>query len=111
MKKSDKKLDKAIRDALNDACEIALDREDGFRWLTHEVNYTSFPASLRIVCVYGTDEQRHSADIAWLRELIKSHLQAIDIRLKDASKQISFDTEQACERDHDGNWAKRLRTH
>lgn len=111
MKKSDKKLDKAIRDALNDACEIALDRDDGFRWLTHEVNYKSFPASLRIVCVYERDEQLHKAGIEWLRELINSQLQTIDIRLKDASKQISFDTEQACERDHGGNWAKRLRSH
>ncbi len=111
MRKSDKKLDKAIRNALNDACEAALERRDGFQWLTHEVNYQAFPASLRIVCIYETEQQLSSADTAWLRGEIKSRLQAIDIKLTDAEKHISFDSEQACEREHGGNWARRLGAH
>lgn len=109
MRKSDKKLDNAIRNALSEACDEALERDDGFQWLTHEVNYNAFPASLRIVCVYDSDERLNKAKTGWLRQLIEAKLRAIDVSLKDGSKQISFDTEQACEREHDGRWAQRLR--
>ena len=44
MTKTDKKRDKAIREALTKACEIALQRNDGFQWLTHEVDYKRFPS-------------------------------------------------------------------
>lgn len=110
MRKSDKKLDKAIRNALTEACDEALERGDGFQWLTHEVNYNAFPASLRVVCVYDTDEHLSAANTEWLRQVVDSKLQTIDVRLVDAAKQISFDTEQACEREHGGRWAERLRS-
>lgn len=110
MRKSDKKLDNAIRDALTKACDQALERSDGFQWLTHQVNYNAFPTSLHIVCVYDSDERLGRANIEWLRQVIDAQLQAIDIRLKDASKQISFDTEQACAREHAGRWAERIRS-
>lgn len=54
MRKSDKKIDNNIRKTLTNVCEIALEQVDGFKWLTHFVNYDNFPESLAIVCVFDT---------------------------------------------------------
>lgn len=56
MRKSDKKLDNAIRNALIDVCKQAQRSFEGFQWLTHSVNYDNFPNSLKIICVFNTDE-------------------------------------------------------
>ncbi|MBJ7537386.1 Fis family transcriptional regulator [Marinomonas sp. C1424] len=108
MKKTDKKIDNALREALTQVCESALASIDGFVWLTHLVNYNDFPRSLNIVCVFETDEQLSTAydkkETDQLCRLIESKLRDIDIKLKQAMKQISFDTEEACERFHGGKW-------
>ena len=56
MRKSDKKLDNQLRLVLTDVCETALKEVEGFQWLTHVVNYSNFPQSLRVVCVFDTNE-------------------------------------------------------
>ena len=56
MRKIDKKIDNQLRAALTDVCETALKEIDGFLWLTHFVNYSNFPKSLKIVCIFDTDE-------------------------------------------------------
>ncbi len=108
MRKSDKKKEAAIIRALTQACEMAKDRGDGFEWLTHFVDYGRFPESLEIVCVYNTNEQLARADRGAICSLIKDSLASIDVHLRDARQQVSFDTEENCERDSNGDWSKRL---
>lgn len=112
MKKSDKKTDNAIREALTEVCEVALDNVDGFQWLTHFVNYSDFPNSLSVVCVFETCSDLSSAlnegKGDYLCGLINQYLGAMGIQLKDIEKHVSFDSEEACRNDNDGKWNQRL---
>ncbi|WP_372942699.1 Fis family transcriptional regulator [Shewanella sp.] len=112
MRKSDKKIDNQLRLALTDVCEHALDLYSGFEWITHSVDYGSFPKSLRIVCVFDTEQQlrqfNHQGHKATLLAHIKHNLTDVGIVLHNIDKQVSFDTETACQQQHHGNWALRL---
>lgn len=69
MRKTDKKLERDIIRALTDVCEAAKTTHSGFEWLTHTVDYTKFPESLRVTLVFnGT--VREKAMIAEFRSLI-----------------------------------------
>jgi len=116
MKKSDKKIDNALREALMNVCETALDSVEGFVWLTHLVNYNAFPHSLKIVCIFNTDEALSNAIEAkqddYLYQLINHELNAVNIKLNKLNKlrqQVSFDSEEACERSHAGKWNERFK--
>ncbi len=113
MKKSDKKYEKAIREALTEACDIALNEVPGFQWLTHQVNYNRFPDSLSVVCIFDTKSELASALLAqqddFLRSVIREKLSAVGISMKDMSRQICFDSEEACAFEHGGRWQERLR--
>lgn len=112
MRKSDKKLDKIIVTALTDACENDLKGYAGFQWLTHIVSYASFPDSLSIICVFDTKENliKITGDnkAAQLKASIEAKLLSYDMKIKDIKKRIVFDTEEACEQEHGGNWNKRF---
>ena len=99
MKKSDKKIEKAIREALTRACEEALNTIDGFHWITHFVNYNNFPDSLVIVCVFDTDSSLMAAQQSeqgdYLRQLIQYELSSEDINIKKISSAVSFCTEDS----------------
>ncbi len=58
MRKSDKKIENQIREVLTDVCEDTLKSYEGFLWVTHTVNYSSFPQSLKIICVFETGQDR-----------------------------------------------------
>jgi len=112
MKKSDKRLDNQICKALTNVCETAKERVIGFQWLTHLVNYNQFPESLSVICIFDTktefeQAQKQKNDLV-IVNLIKSELGLINIRFKDINRHISFDTEEACELEHNGNWQKRF---
>ena len=112
MRKTDKKLEKALRETLTEACEAALEHFDGFQWLTHSADYRDFPGSLAIICVFDTRASlsafRARRDDERFVRLIAGHLATIDIKLKDVRRHISFDTEEDCAKTHDGRWAERL---
>jgi hypothetical protein len=112
MRKTDKKLDNQLRTVLTDVCEVALKEIDGFQWLTHLVNCSDFPNSLKVVCVFDTNENLSSfmsqEGKAKLSALIQEKLVAVDVKLKNMTGHILYDTEQDCEREHHGNWADRL---
>ena len=112
MKKSDKKIDNALRGALTNVCETALGSVEDFVWLTHLVNYNAFPNSLKIVCVFETDEALCKAiedkQDDYFYTLINNELNSINIKLNQLRQQVSFDTEEACERSHAGKWNERL---
>jgi len=112
MKKTDKKLDNQICKALTNVCEAAKDQVAGFQWLTHLVNYNQFPESLSIICIFDTKTELEQAkkqknDLVIVNS-IKSELGLIKISFKDINHHISFDTEEACELEHNGNWQKRF---
>ena len=113
MKKTDKKNEKAICAALTEVCGIALDEVAGFQWLTHLVNYSRFPDSLVVVCIFDTNKDLSNALLAkhddFLRSVIREKLSAVGIAIQDTTQQVSFDSEEACELEHDGKWQQRLR--
>lgn len=110
MRKTDKKLDNTLRLALTDVCDIALKDIIGFQWLTHSVNYSNFPQSLKIICVFDTNENiryfEQSHYSVTLEELIQTKLG--NITLKNISKHIAYDSEENCHKEHYGQWVKRL---
>ena len=112
MRKTDKKIDNQLRLVLTDVCETALKEIDGFLWLTHLVDYSLFPKSLKIVCVFDTDDRLANfmsrASRKDLESLIQLKLAEIGLNLKKMTAHISYDTEQNCEREHNGDWAERL---
>jgi len=98
MKKTDKKLEKQICQALTNACEAAKLEVQGFQWLTHRVNYNQFPDSLSVICFFDTKANlkqacQHNKD-QFMIALIKSELEQINIRFKDIKRHVSFDTEK-----------------
>lgn len=110
MRKSDKKLDNQIRKALINVCENQLKSYEGFEWLTHKVNYSNFPSSLKVVCVFGNNEQLHqlleSNSDKKIASAIAAALSTLAIKLP--PKFLVLDTEENCLQDNRGNWQSRL---
>lgn len=112
MRKTDKKLDNQLRHVLTEVCEVALKDINGFQWLTHLVNYSNFPKSLQVVCVFDTNEnlslfmsQNTKTELA---HLIQLKLSTINIAVNNVTAHICYDTEQNCDTEHQGKWANRL---
>lgn len=109
MRKTDKKTDKMLREALMDVCDAAQTGFDGFEWLTHFADYNRFPGSLTVVCVYATNAQLAGTDRAGICLLIKDGLESIGINIKDIHRHVVFDTEENCTNENDGKWRERFR--
>ncbi|MBB1274154.1 Fis family transcriptional regulator [Psychromonas sp. SR45-3] len=94
MRKTDKKIDKNLRAALTEVCEIALDTVQGYQWITHSVKYDAFPASLQISCGFVSVQAIEQLQLAQqdilLKKLIVKHLMVVGINLKDVNKQVKF---------------------
>ncbi|AQS39733.1 hypothetical protein Sps_04648 [Shewanella psychrophila] len=115
MRKSDKKIENNLRQSLTQVCELALEQVVGFEWITHLVNYDKFPQSLRIVCVFNTNAEL-SVAIAnkqddFLIGLIQQELAKVPIKISDLNSRVSFDTEEKCSKQDEGNWSRRLQVH
>ena len=112
MRKTDKKIDNQLRLVLTDVCEVALKDIDGFQWLTHLVNYANFPSSLKVVCVFDTNENLarclSGASPADLSALIQAQLLVANVKVIDIADHIYYDTEQDCASQHNGQWKDRL---
>lgn len=97
MRKTDKKIDNNLRIVLTEVCEIALKEVTGFQWLTHLVDYSNFPKSLQVVCIFDTNENlsmfMQQSSKKSLISLIEKKLASIDIRLKNIKNHVLFDTE------------------
>ncbi len=110
--KTQKKIDNNVRKALTAACEDCLKDVAGFQWLTHQVNYTNFPASLFVTCVFDNDQQLEQAheqgQTLMIQKRVQTALLKIGVKLKSAVTQVVFDTEEACAEKHDGDWTLRL---
>ena len=112
LNKTTQKLDNNICKALTIACESALHDINGFSWLTHRANYTNFPASLVVTCVFETDaeviEMQAASLDEQLRKTIQKQLLKVGVVLKNVRQNIHFDSEESCTREHQGRWSERL---
>ena len=111
MRKTDKKVEKQLISALTHVCEQALEQVSGFLWLTHTVNFNNFPQSLRVVCVFDTEEHRSQyvmSDNQLLTSLVVANLNILNIDIRKVKQLVILDSEERCKREHDGNWARRL---
>jgi hypothetical protein len=112
VKKAHKKIENLLRVALTEVCEVATHEVAGFKWLTHFVNYSKFPESLSVVCVFDTKSDLANLIIThqdvYLVSLIEERLSAADIPVKNISRHVSFDTEEACRDEHGGKWHERF---
>ena len=101
MKKSDKKIENALRVALTQVCEQAQHEVEGFKWLTHKMSnddysQRSFPANLSVQCTFDTNEAWANAQLngqdAILVKLITTKLANVNIHIKTPNKQVQFVT-------------------
>lgn len=111
-KKQIKKTEKQIIEQLTKVCHLALAQIEGFVWLTHKVNYDQLQSSLIVICVFDTQASASQARLKQqqitLKDWIVEHLKTINICLNKPDKQIKLDNEQACEKQHQGNWHARI---
>ncbi|WP_049723171.1 hypothetical protein [Gilvimarinus polysaccharolyticus] len=111
MRKTDKKIDNQIRKILNAACETALNDYFGFQWLTHLVDYSVFPKSLKVVCVFDTDFNLDNFVTSGGRNKLDGDIRGglADIGIDIGIAHILYDTEEGCGRDHNGRWIDRFK--
>lgn len=115
MNKTVKKIDNNVIKALTLVCEQAKQQVAGFEWLTHSADYANFPSSLVITCVFDTEQSLHhmqkKQQDLWFQKSIHSQLLKAGILLKDARRNVFFDSEEACLLAHNGDWKRRLAAH
>jgi hypothetical protein len=113
MKKTDKALENTLVKVLTQVCEESLKSIEGFKWLTHLVDYKDFPRSLTVICIFETQDQiaglLHSPLHENLMNNIIDRLSGAGIQLPKKYKHIKFDSEDACHFEHAGNWNRRLK--
>ncbi len=80
--------------------------------MTHEVDYTAFPASLQVTWVFDTLANKRQAlavgQAERMVELTAVAFSEADILVSPVSAHVQFDTEEECQRAHAGNWQQRL---
>jgi len=110
--KTNQKIDNNICNALTLACKLSLHEVPGFVWLTHRANFTNFPASLVVTCVFETEAeievmktQQHDEQ---LRNTIHKQLLNVGVVVKNIKQQVHFDSEESCLLQNEGEWPKRL---
>jgi len=112
LSKTNQKIDNNVCKALTIACESSLHEVDGFIWLTHRANYTNFPASLVITCVFNTNEEVDAMKALkqddFLRDGIQKQLLKVGVVVKSIKNCVHFDSEEFCQKQHGGEWSTRL---
>ncbi|TYK64686.1 Fis family transcriptional regulator [Colwellia echini] len=110
--KTNQKIDNNVCKALTIACESSLHDVPGFIWLTHRANYTNFPASLLITCVFNSNEEveqmKAQQQDELLRDIIQKQLLKVGVVVKNIKNAVNFDSEEMCDLQHGGDWEKRL---
>lgn len=95
MRKTDKKTDNLLIKVLTDVCENELKKFSGFQWLTHTVNYSNFPKSLKVICIFDNHPNLEnfltSHDRNRVSTLIQTNLFKINIDIN--RSHISYDIE------------------
>ncbi|NIC05005.1 hypothetical protein [Billgrantia bachuensis] len=108
------KMERRLSAALTHACEQAKPLLPGFSWLTHEVDYQRFPETLVVTWVFDTHPNLTNAlkgdARRCINELTAEALAEAGLDVGDISRHLDFDSEEACQREHGGDWQRRLRT-
>jgi len=111
LSKTQIKTDNAIANALEDLSSRHGSTLNGFQRFHHQANYTNFPASLMITCVYDSIVNAETAEAeqrATIAKLIQAKLLKVGVRFKQLDKQIMLDSEEACLNEHAGDWDRRF---
>lgn len=113
LNKTTKKIDDNICKALTIVCESEKTNIDGFIWLTHRANYTNFPASLIVTCVFDIDAEvkalPDNKQGEKLMNSIQKQLLKVGVVAKNIRQNVHFDSEESCLREHQGKWENRLK--
>ncbi|CAM3237203.1 hypothetical protein BZK31_05280 [Pseudomonas floridensis] len=111
-KREQAQTERHLAAVLTQACETAKADITGFSWLTHEVDYTAFPASLQVIWVFDTTANREKALAEGLDkrmiELTADALDELEIRLTPLAAHVHFDSEEQCLRENGADWSQRL---
>ncbi|TKK32621.1 hypothetical protein PspCFBP13528_09990 [Pseudomonas sp. CFBP13528] len=106
------RLERQLIATLTDACETAKAEIPGFAWLTHTVDDSAFPQSLRVTWVFDTRANKAltlsgGADQR-MRELTATALHEAGIPPLPMERCVHFDCEEDCRLQHAGDWRARL---
>lgn len=108
-------IERLLVATLTEACETAKAEIVGFDWLTHEVDYSDFPSSLRVIWVFDTQANKEQALVSGqgerMVELTAIALKDADVLVSPVSAHVHFDSEEQCQRANGGNWQQRLARH
>jgi hypothetical protein len=111
MIRTDKKTESAIVNALNEVCETLKLKSVGFSWLTHFVDYSDFPQSLKIVFVYDSNQNcehaRNKTQLKTISQLTESSLVKAGVVIKVIDNAMFFDTEENGADVDNRNWCRR----
>ncbi|HCV41407.1 hypothetical protein N8H41_21280 [Pseudomonas vlassakiae] len=106
------RLERELVACLTDACESAKAEILGFSWLTHRLDPDDFPASLRISWVFEREADKTAALAGKAQaRMLALTAQALDeagVQLDHVAWHVRFDSEEACNRNHAGDWNRRL---
>ncbi|WP_439858377.1 hypothetical protein [Pseudomonas syringae] len=112
-KREQAQTDRRLVSALKNACETAKAEMPGFCWLTHEVDYAAFPASLQVVWVFDTLADKNAALERGLdKRMIGLTVEALDdaqVSLSNAAAHVHVDCEEQCLRENAGDWQQRIK--
>jgi len=112
MNKQDKQLEKQLIKQLTNCCEDFKTQVEGFNWLTHLINFSNVNQSIKIICVFETNDNIDTAtqtkQITMMRNDINKVLLALNIKIKKIEKHIVMDSEENCNNHHNGNWQNRF---
>lgn len=112
-KREQAQTDRRLVSALTNACETAKAEMPGFCWLTHEVDYAAFPASLQVVWVFDTLADKNAALERGLdKRMIGLTVEALDdaqVSLSNAAAHVHVDCEEQCLRENAGDWQQRIK--
>lgn len=110
--RKDAYFERALIEVLTHACEIAKGEIADFCWLTHVIDYAHFPDSLQVIWVFDSARGKASAVEAGhatrMVDMTAAALSELGITLDPIAAHVHFDSEEDCQRSHDGNWQRRL---
>jgi hypothetical protein len=111
-KREQNQIERTLAATLTDACEAGKAEIVGFQWLTHDVDYQRFPASLRVIWVFASQAEQDAAiakgQERLMQQLTAAALQAAEVSLDNPAAHVHLDNEQQCLRVDGGNWQQRL---
>ena len=92
MTKTQKQLDKRIRQQLTLACEQIKDNVEGFSFLTHSADLNNLPSKFTVSCYFidaiALEQAKQKNQLDYIEQLICNVLASLNIHIKNNA--ISF---------------------